>query len=296
VVFGSLNVDRIARVDHLPSPGETVRATALEVHAGGKGANQATAAGRAGARVAMYGAVGDDDGAELVLEGLRAAGVDVSGVQSRKGPTGQALIFVEPAGENVIAIVAGANAEPGRPDVEAAALLLQQEVPVDANLAALRAAGNARRILNAAPADPGAAGLLDEVDDLIVNETEAALLAGAPVSGADSALAAARNLLASHSRLFRVIVTLGAEGCVYAERGGSGAHQPAFPVRVVDTTGAGDAFCGVYAASIAEGLELRQALARAQAAGALCATRPGAGPAMPDAAEIDRLVATGAPQ
>lgn len=296
MVFGSLNVDRIARVDHLPSPGETVRATALQVHAGGKGANQATAAGRAGARVAMHGAVGSDDGADLILNGLRAAGVDVTGVRRREAPTGQALILVEPAGENVIAIVAGANAEPGRPDVEAASLLLQQEVPVDANLAALRAAGSARRILNAAPADPGATGLLDEVDDLIVNETEAALLAGAPVSGAESALAAARSLLAAHSGLVRVIVTLGADGCVYAERGGSDGHQPAFAVQVVDTTGAGDAFCGVYAASIAEGLGLTEALARAQAAGALCATRPGAGPAMPGSAEIDRLVATGKPR
>lgn len=293
LVFGSLNLDRVALVEHLPAPGETVRAKSLQTHPGGKGANQATAAGRAGGGVAMHGAVGSDDAADLILHSLQAAGVDTSGVQRRQGPTGQALILVAKGGENVIAIVPGANANPGYPGGGATTLLLQQEVPVEANLTALRAAGAARTILNAAPADAAATCLLAEVDDLIVNETEAAALTGKAVAGRNEALGAARELLALHPRLARVIITLGADGCVYAERNGGSGHQAAFSVQVVDTTGAGDAFCGVYAASITEGLTLTRALARAQAAGALCTTRPGAGPAMPDRAEIDALASVG---
>jgi len=296
VVFGSINLDLVARVPRFAQPGETLAADAFALHPGGKGANQALAAARAGARVALAGAVGRDAFAALALALLRAGGVDLSAVRSVDGPTGIALIEVAASGENRILIVAGANAQVDASDVHAQLLgpstvvLLQQEIPAAANLslaARARAAG-ARIVLNAAPARAVQTALLDLVDILVVNETEMRSLAAAsdlPAEPAAFATAFARR------RGAIAVVTLGAQGAVAAEPAACHA-LPAPPVAAIDTTGAGDAFVGALAAAVDRGEPLPEALAWGIAAGSLACTREGAQPALPHASEIAPLAAT----
>lgn len=290
IVLGSLNRDLVLHVDRLPGPGETLTAAGSTEQAGGKGANQAAAAARAGADVRMIGAVGDDPAASVVLDPLRREGLDVSAVRAVADvPTGLAVVSVAADGENTIVVVAGANGlvdahdvaatRPGRDDV----LLCQLEVPLAAVAAAAsqaRAAG-ALVVLNAAPADPAAASILGDVDVLVVNQHEARLLAGH-----HQALEAARLLSVEHSLV--CVVTLGADGAVAFQPDGETLSVPAVPVTAVDTTGAGDTFSGYLAAGLGDREGLAVALTDAVAAGAVAVTRLGALDAVPYRTELGR--------
>ena len=295
VVFGSINVDLVARVDRFPLPGETVSAQSFAVYAGGKGANQALAAARAGARVRLYGAVGRDGFADTALALLAAGGVDLDGVARRAEPTGCATILVDNLAENSIVVAAGANALADPESVPDASLgrtttlVLQHEVPERANRALAERArrSGARIVLNAAPARPVAPDVLAGLDVLVVNETEAATLAPALGWPSEPGRFARAGAMAFPS--LAVAVTLGSRGALACTTsGGVTARPPA--VTVIDTTGAGDAFVGVLAAMLDSGAELREALARAVAAGALACTLSGAQPSLPDRAAIESIL------
>jgi ribokinase len=294
-VFGSINLDLIGGVERLPRPGETVPGSAFVTAPGGKGANQALAAARADARVRMVGAVGRDSFASEALQLLRAGGLDLSRVREADAPTGVALILVDGSGENVIAVIPGANGTMSAADAAALefspadVLLLQLEVPVAAiEAAATRArAAGAKVLLNFAPYRADAIGLLDRATHLVVNETECAWIAGAESIAADTpeqqatALAKRRGLV--------VAVTLGKDG-VLAAHGSRIERAPALPVKPVDTVGAGDSFCGYLAAGLSEGLLLAEALTLGAAAGSLACTKSGAQPSIPLRAEVDAAV------
>lgn len=294
VVFGSINLDLVTRTPRLPSPGETLIGRSFASYPGGKGANQALAAARAGAAVRLYGAVGRDAAADSALELLRAGKVDVSGVRTVDAPTGCATILVDDAGENAIVVVAGANervdpdAIPDAVLAPGAVLLLQHEIPAPANAALIARAARSgvRIVLNAAPARALERRLLGTVHTLIVNESEAAALAmmlGWPTeaNGFAAAAAAAINGL-------EVVVTKGAAGAV-SICGDEEIHVDAPTVTVVDATGAGDAFVGAYAAALAAGSDRATAIRGACAAGSLACTTHGAQPALPERAAIDAL-------
>ena len=291
-VLGSINLDLIGGVERLPRPGETVPGSTFATAPGGKGANQALAAARAGAAVRMIGAVGRDSFAGEALALLRDGGIELTRVREVEEPTGVALILVDPAGENVIAVMPGANgtiAEEHANELDfrpGDVLLLQLEIPVAASAAAARRAreADALVLLSFAPFRADALGLLEHATHLIVNESECALigqalgLAGGD-TGAEAAAVAAR--LGSS-----VIATLGADGLL-AAAGDSVMRIPALPVRAVDTVGAGDTFCGYFAAALAEEAPLQDALRLAASAASLACTRPGAQPAIPMRSEVE---------
>ncbi|MDZ5697208.1 ribokinase [Chelativorans sp. M5D2P16] len=291
-ILGSINLDLIARVERLPRPGETVPGEAFSTAPGGKGANQALAARRAGAPVRMVGAVGQDAFAGQALALLEKAGVELAAVAKTGTATGTAMILVGGDGENMIAIVPGANAEVLPEHVERAAfgarevVLLQHEVPlqtVKAALGAARAAG-AVSILNTAPFHAAAADFVAVADYVIANETEFDLYAEAlALAGADRE---ARIRAFARQTGRTMIVTLGKDGAVAATPEDF-LRVPAHPVTPVDTVGAGDTFCGYFAAALVEGVGLKEALGRAAVAGALACLKPGAQPAIPLRAEID---------
>ncbi|MEE6257486.1 ribokinase [Plantactinospora sonchi] len=306
VVVGSTNLDLVVTAPSLPRPGETVLGNGFSTVPGGKGANQAVAAARAGARCAFVGAVGQDGFADQLRASLADAGVDVRRLRSVPGPSGVALIAVDAAAENLIVVAPGANgeltslADPDRAAVEAADVLLAQlEVPIEA---VIQAAGWARTagttvVLNAAPARRLPAELLDVVDLLVVNQVEAAVIAGADDGvGLDGLMEALLDLVP------RAVVTLGARGVRYADRLGLRLSVPSPTVEAVDTTAAGDAFTGALAVAWAErggpvdAAAVTAALAWACAAGAACARRPGASTALPTRDEIDELFAQACPQ
>jgi ribokinase len=290
LVFGSLNVDVLVPVPRLPKPGETVLGGDYRLLAGGKGANQALAARRAGAAVAMAGAVGHDDFAEVALNGLRNAGVDLSLVRRVAAPTGCALIMVvaegQRHGENLIAVASGANRAAAAADVPDALLgpgstvLCQMEVPTGENSALLRRArtAGARTILNLAPAAPLPVDAFDNIDILVANQGEALAL------GSDPATVARRSRQA-------FVVTHSAAGSRALLPDGSAIAVPALPISPVDTTGAGDTFVGVLAAGLDQRFQLTVALRRASAAAGLACLAYGAQSAMPDVAAIDAAVA-----
>lgn len=294
VVCGSLNMDLVARVTTLPRPGETVVGQGLQRLPGGKGLNQAVAAARMGAEVAMIGARGDDaDGAALAAL-LTAEGIDVRGLCVRAlgdagaAHTGLAQVLVADDGENAIVVHGGANATL-TPDEARAALtagtrvaVAQLETPPDtvaAFLEAARARG-ARTLLNTAPALTGTRALLALADIVVLNETELAHYTGIAT---DDRIAAARRLVDRPQQT--IILTLGGQGARVVTAAGT-THHPAPSVRVVDTTGAGDCFCGALAAMLARGLDFDAAVPRAVAAASLAVTRIGAAPSMPYAAEL----------
>ncbi len=290
-VLGSLNVDEIATVTRLPAPGETVLATGLTRRPGGKGANQAVAAARAGARVRMVGATGDDAGDSLLRAALAADGVDSTAVRCLSGvPTGLALVTVQDDGENTITVVTGANRALGAADAldaceglgDGDALLLQLEVPYAVVAEAARAASvaGARVVLNAAPAAP-VDDLLPDVDVLVVNEHECRTLA----TGRTDPAAAAVSLARAHGLL--VVVTLGAGGAAWTA-GEEPVTYPAPAVRAVDSTGAGDTFTGFLAAGLASGSTIDHALPIAVAAASIAVTRVGAQEGIPYAADVLR--------
>jgi ribokinase len=285
-VVGSINVDTVLRVDHLPGPGETTTGL-MTTGLGGKGANQAVAAARAGAEVYFGGAVGEDAAAEGALATLAAEGINLDHVVTVGGPTGSAFVMVDRSGENSIVVVAGANglidgATIGPLPYRAGdVVVVQGEVPVavsHAVIAPARAAG-ALVVWNPAPADRSVTGVLDAVDVVVVNRGELATLVG-DGSVADG-VAELHRLGAGAA-----IATLGPDGVV-AWAGGEIVTMPAVPVEVVDTTGAGDCFVGVLSAGLAAGEPLTRAMGRAVAAAAIAVGRPGASAAMPTQDEID---------
>ncbi|MFJ6994953.1 ribokinase [Streptomyces sp. NPDC003090] len=289
-VLGSTNMDLVAYVPRAPRLGETVTGREFRTVPGGKGANQAVAAARAGARVSMIGAVGSDDFGTRLRDALDESGVDTSLLRTAGGPSGTAHIVVDDEGANAIVVVPGANASVTgiTPHDEARiaasdALLLQLELPLDAVRAGAQAARRhgVRTVLTPAPAQPLPRDLLALVDLLVPNEHEAATLAGV----ADPR-AAAEELLRD---VPEVVVTLGAAGCLYVARGADPVTVPARRVRAVDTTAAGDTFTGALAVALGEGRPVPDALAWASAAASLSVGRAGASSSMPHRAEIDAL-------
>lgn len=284
VVFGSINADLVARVATLPREGETQLASGYAVHPGGKGANQALAARRAGADVALAGAVGRDGFAEVALASLREAGVDLSRVAAVDDPTGLALIHVDDAGRNAITVVAGANASVRASAVgdeilgASSVVVLQLETPL-AEVAALAHRANrrgARVVLNVAPPMTLPESLLHDVDVLVANEHEAAVVADA--AGLPRDPVAFCTAAADRWKL-TAVVTLGAEGLVAADA--KHAWQvPSRRVAVVDTTAAGDALVGAFAAALDRGSPMNEALAEGAAAGAHACTGHGAQPSI----------------
>ena len=276
VVMGSLHYDIMVMAPDRPRKGETLAGTGWHPKLGGKGGNQAVAAARAGAAVAMIGAVGRDAFGTALLEGLDAAGVDRSRVAERaEAPSGMSVAISDQDGDYAAVIVSAANlaldeatvAEHGAAIDSARVLVLQNEVPDSANLAAARRAraGGAVTILNAAPARDPCLGLPEAVDLLVVNAIEAEMLGGGAVSTRREALAAAVLLL---DRFGAVVVTAGGSGLAYADRSGSRATMEALPVKVVSTHGAGDAFVGTLAAALARDATMTEALDAANAAAA----------------------------
>jgi ribokinase len=296
-VLASFNVDVVVSVPRRPVAGETVHGTAVEEHLGGKGFNQAGAARRAGAAVQAIGRLGDDAGGRRFLDVLDAEGIAHGQVAPGDAAgTGTALIVVDDAGENSIIVVPRANHAVAAADVDAAAdaiassgaLLVQLEVPIDAVVAAARCARRAGVpvVLNPAPAADALDRLAGLVDVIVPNQTEAALLTGrSPDDDPDELAAALRDRLGC-----AVVLTLGAAGALVLDGDGP-TRLAAHAVPVVDTVGAGDAFCGALGAALAAGDDLRAAAARGNAAGALATTRRGAEPSMPTAAAVDDLLA-----
>jgi ribokinase len=290
VVVGSANMDLVATAPALPRRGETVLGTDFVMVPGGKGANQAVAAVRAGASCAFLGAIGSDSFGVTLRARITAAGVDTSQLRVTYGTSGVALVMVSADGENAIVVSPGANAsmtgltEDERTLVRAADVLVAQlEIPVETVTEAAVAARDAgtRVVLNAAPARPLPAELLAATDLLVVNEGEAHALTG---RGIDEP----RALL---DLVPRAVITLGGAGALYVDRDGTTVHVPAFAVDVVDSTAAGDAFTAALAVAWGEGRELLDAVRWAAAAGAASVRRLGASVALPGRAEIDEIYA-----
>ena len=292
IVFGSINLDLIFPVPHIPGPGETVLGSSIHIEPGGKGANQAIAAARDGASVVMVGAVGRDALADSALTLLRDANVDLRRVIETESSTGCATIAVDPAGNNAISVGSGANLVARQAQVEDALLgsqsiiVLQMEVSAQETAALIhraRAKG-ARIILNLAPAAPLPEATLRELDVLVVNETESAWLA--LHLGCTDGAASLRDRLD-----VTIVRTLGEHGLEVATAEGVTAI-PARAIVPVDTTAAGDCFVGVLAAALDRGATLTAALHRATAAAALCCTRPGSQSSIPSARETDAFLPT----
>ncbi|MDX6019105.1 ribokinase [Scandinavium sp. V105_16] len=295
VVLGSINADHILNLESFPRPGETVTGNQYQVAFGGKGANQAVAAGRSGANIAFIACTGDDDTGERVRKQLASDNIDVEPVTVVAGEsTGVALIFVNGEGENVIGIHAGANAalstdlvaEQQQRIAQADALLMQLESPLESVQAAAEIAhrNNTTVVLNPAPARALSDDLLALVDIITPNETEAEKLTGVRVTNDDEAARAAQVL---HDKgIGTVIITLGSRG-VWASQQGNGQRVPGFKVQAIDTIAAGDTFNGALMTALLEGEALPEALRFAHAAAAIAVTRKGAQPSVPWRKEID---------
>lgn len=293
-VVGSLNMDLVLQVSHAPGPGETVLAQALHLLPGGKGGNQAVACARQGARVHLFGRVGDDAYGRTLRAGLAQDGIDHSGVQTDPTePTGVAAITVDAAAQNRIVVVAGAN---GRFALDASALgavlphahclVMQFETPLPQVLAAARQAQAAgcRVLLNPSPIQSLPEALWPLVHTLVVNEVEAAALAGSAVETVADAAMAAQTLRGLGPE--QVVVTLGAAGAVAADASGC-SHHPGMAVKAVDTTAAGDTFLGALAVALARGEPLNTAVQGGIRAAALCVTQAGAQPSIPTRAAVE---------
>lgn len=288
VVVGSANMDLVGIAARLPLPGETVLGDDFVMMPGGKGANQAIAAARAGGHAVFLGAIGSDSFGVTLNARLTASGVETAHVRTAYGASGVAVIMVDRSAENSILVAPGANSmfldlTEAEEEVIASGdvLLCQLEIPIETVTAACRAAraGGTRTILNAAPARELPADLLANVDLLVVNEVEAQTITGS--EGPDMAA-----LLAL---VPRVVLTLGGAGSRYAERDGRDETVPAFPVEATDTTAAGDAFTAALAVAWGEGRDLTEAVRWANAAGAACVRKLGASNALPTRDEIDQL-------
>lgn len=297
-VLGSINADHILNLTHFPRPGETVIGKQYQVAFGGKGANQAVAAGRSGADIAFIACVGDDDTGERIRQQLMNDRIDISPIEAVPGEsTGVALIFVNGDGENTIGIHAGANAAltPVRVEqhqqviADASALLMQLESPLESVLSAARIAHQHQTqvILNPAPATALSDELLSLVDMITPNETEAQILTGVAVNSDEDAARAAAVL---HDKGIRtVLITLGSRGVWLSEQG-KGQRISGFRVEAVDTIAAGDTFNGALITALLEQRPMAEAVRFAHAAAAIAVTRHGAQPSVPWREEIDRFL------
>jgi ribokinase len=294
VVVGSANTDLVVRVPKLPRPGETVTGGTFQIVAGGKGANQAVAAARAGARVTFIGNIGKDDFGDATLRGLRREKIDTRYVvRSKSSPSGLALIMVDARGENVIGIARGSNNEllPRHVDAalpaihEARCLVVQLEIPLQTVRRAIERANRHRVpvLLNPAPAQSVPAGLLRQATFLTPNEHEIATLTGRTARRKADVERAAKKLC--RLGIEHVLVTCGARGVCWCNAAGL-RWFPAPKVKAIDTVGAGDCFSGTFATAIAEGKLLEEAIRFALVAAAISVTRPGAQPSMPTRREI----------
>lgn len=291
IVLGSINADLLFKVESLPRPGETVLCPGYERAPGGKGANQAAAAAKAGASVRFVGHVGGDDNGSFARAMLDAAGVDTSLLATSPRPTAVAVIGVDAKGENQIIVASGANLDTAAAQLDGIALgpgttlLCQNEIRSEESFAALRRAraAGARTILNLAPAAPVPADVLDALDVLVVNELEAEAAAGGP----GDPLGTARRLATRHD--LACVVTLGADGAIAATASGAW-RVGSLPIRPVDTTGAGDAFVGVLAAALDAGETLPVALRRAAVGAGLACEAIGAQTSQPSRAQIDARI------
>lgn len=289
VVVGSCNIDLVATGPRLPGPGETVLCDELITVPGGKGSNQAIAAARAGAECRLVAAVGAGEHGDLILSTLGAAGVDCRQVRRVAGPSGTALIMVAAGGENLIAVVPGANSSlvdltaEERATIERAALvLLQLEIPITTvtEAAFIARRGGATVVLNVAPPARLPPALLTAVDVLVANEHEAAVVVGSEHGAEESA----RLLL---SEVPAAVITLGPAGAVYLDRSGEPVRVPAPAVSAIDTTAAGDTFVGFLAVALAERRPIRDALQRACSAASLSVERLGASASIPTRMEME---------
>ncbi len=298
VVLGSSNTDMIVKIDHIPKPGETVIGGEFSTAPGGKGANQAVAAARAGGNVTFISRVGADDFGQAAVEGYIRDGIDVGHVlRDSDAPSGVALIFVDKNGENSIAVASGANARVSSEDVRkaqdviaaAGMLLMQLEIPLDAVRVAAEIAHDCgiRAILNPAPAQPLNDDLLGKISILTPNESETEILTGIQVRNEADAARAAETLRARS--VDTVIITLGSRGAFISSDEFTG-YAPCFSVECVDATAAGDVFNGALAAALTEGKEIREAVRFACAAAAISVTRMGAQPSAPKREEIEAFL------
>lgn len=299
VVVGSLNMDMVVRVLRHPGPGETILGEDFNTFPGGKGANQAVAAARLGTAVKMIGRVGADAFGDALLETLQRDGVDISQVLRHPGvKTGVAMISVDADGQNSIVVAPGANARLTAEDIsaaesvftDAAVVVLQLEIPLPAvkRAAELGKKYGAQVVLNPAPAQPLEDSLAKLVDYIIPNQSELAnLINSCQESSVERAAARLKD-----KGFQKVVVTLGEKGAFLLE-GDRNLYIPAFPVTVVDTTAAGDAFVGAFSVALSEGTSIEKAVMWSNAAGALAVTRLGAQPSLPSREEVERLLAQG---
>jgi ribokinase len=295
-VLGSLNMDLVVRVPRVPDAGETLHAHSFMNNPGGKGANQAVACARQGARVAMVGRVGDDDFGMALKASLSGDGVNVAHVATAATSTGVALIMVDDRAQNRISLIAGANAFVGTEDTQrlqqdlatAKLLLLQLEVPLEAvsDAAALARAAGVTVVLNPAPARQLPDSLLQRVNILVLNETEAGMLSDMAVKDSGSAARAAEALRRRGPA--HVILTMGGDGVVVCDASGC-RHFDALKVNAVDTTAAGDTFIGALCAALARGEAVDAGIALGIQAAAVCVTRVGAQASIPHRRELSAL-------
>jgi ribokinase len=301
LVIGSVNMDLVYRVVRLPRPGETLMGLSFQQIQGGKGGNQAVAASRLGADVALIGRVGEDEFGNTLLAGLCQEGVNCERLLITTGvSSGLAMIGVEDSGQNSIVVIPGANGLVTPDDVQASellfrdadALLLQFEIPLPSVVQAIELARvhGVRVIVDPAPAQADVPESVFSVDVLCPNETEAEALSGVRISTVADAMQAAHQIRVRGDGGTLVLITMGHQGVVRCDSTGC-EHIPPFAVNAVDTTAAGDAFAGALAVALASGLPTDEAIHFASAAGALAATRPGAQPAMPHLADVQARMA-----
>jgi ribokinase len=295
LVIGSINMDLVVRAAHFPAPGETIQGEDLVTYPGGKGANQAVAAARQGSRVSMIGRVGDDPYGDELIENLKRNQIDAALVRRDEAPTGTAIVVVDEKGQNSILVSPGANGRVVPEDVEIASLIdlkmvvFQLEIPLETVMRGSQLARqhSAKVLLNPAPARALPDELLANVDYLLPNETELSLLSGQPVKDTTTAEAAARALL--EKGVPAIVVTLGSNGSLIVT-GDEVRHVPPFAVKVVDTTGAGDAFIGGFASALLRGSAPEEAARYGNACGALAASKRGAQPSLPTRDEVESLI------
>ena len=297
-MVGSVNMDLIVKLRKLPVVGETVIGGTFKMSPGGKGANQAVAAAKLGAESYFVGRIGADDFGKALMENFKRTGVNSEYVTvDRDAHTGVALIMVDQAGKNLIAVASGANSKCSVEDVDrakdliekASVLLLQLEIPVEVvqHAALLAKQGRSKVILNPAPARPLPKKLFELIDVIVPNEVEAEVLTGIPVKDLSSAREAGEKLLGFGTEA--VVITLGERGALLVEKEGYDL-VPGVSVEAVDTTGAGDAFCGALAFALATGKSLKEAVFIANCAGALATTKIGAQEALPTLKELESLL------
>ncbi|MFJ7724675.1 ribokinase [Neobacillus sp. NPDC097160] len=292
LVIGSLNMDLVAYVPHLPHPGETISSTKFQQNPGGKGANQAVAAAKLGGNVAMIGRVGVDDHGQVLLNNLKQAGVDITGIR-QEGTTGMAFINVSKDGENNIVLVPGANHQVTRADIDASIelikesefIIMQLEIPLDVveYVLAIAAEHQKEVILNPAPCQPLSDKMLRMVHTLIPNETELQQLTGMPTSTMEELVKAA--LLLKSSGVVRIIITMGDKGS-FLLNDELQVHIPATKVIPVDTTAAGDSYIASFAVGITKGMSDQEAAEFASKVSSIVVTREGAQPSLPTLEEV----------